>query len=172
MRPGSHGLRTPLTAIEGSVTLTSRHGERLEPQKLEQFAQEIRLATSQLASMISMLADANRMSSQPLTLTLRPVNVQACAETALKQQSPESKSRVDSTIPAELWVPGDPERLTLVLSNLLSNALKYSTATERCALSARLERRETLARAGLKCAVAEDAPDRWGGVTVTAGGGG
>ncbi len=163
----SHEFRTPLTAIDGYVTLISRHGERLEPQKLEQFAQEIRLATSQLASMISMLADANRMSSQPLTLTLRPVNVQACAETALKQQSPESKSRVDSTIPAELWVPGDPERLTLVLSNLLSNALKYSPATERCALSARLERRETLARAGLKCAVAEDAPDRWVVVTVT-----
>src|SRR5260370_8249454 len=111
MRPGSHGLRTPLTAIEGSVTLTSRHGERLEPQKLEQFAQEIRLATSQLASMISMLADANRMSSQPLTLTLRPANVQACAETALKQQSPEPQSRLDSPIPPHLCATADPETL-------------------------------------------------------------
>lgn len=163
----SHEFRTPLTAIDGYVTLISRHGEHLAHEKMEQFASEIRLATNQLAGMISMLADANRMSSQPLTLTLRPVNVREMAETTLKQQPPEAQARVDITVPEDLWVPADLDRLRLVISNLLSNAIKYSPEYARCELSARLESRETLARAGRAHVTADAAAERWVVVSVT-----
>lgn len=163
----SHEFRTPLTAIDGYVTLISRHGEHLAREKMEQFAGEIRLATNQLAGMISMLADANRMSSQPLTLTLRPVNVREVAESTMRQQPPESQTRVDITVPDDLWVPADLDRLRLVISNLVSNAVKYSPEYERCDLSARLESRETLARAGRAHATADGAADRWVVVSVT-----
>ena len=66
----SHEFRTPLTTIDGYVTLIGRHGLKLDPERLAQYATEIRQATSQLAGMISMLADANRMSDHLLELTL------------------------------------------------------------------------------------------------------
>jgi signal transduction histidine kinase len=157
----SHEFRTPLTAIDGYVSLISRHGQTLAHEKLEQFAQEIRTSTSQLASMISMLADANRMSSQPLQLTLRPLSVLAVAETAITQQPPESRGRLRNHVPRDLVVPADQDRLTLVISNLLSNALKYSPPDEPVELTARLETREALARAGRAHALAEGAPERW-----------
>jgi signal transduction histidine kinase len=163
----SHEFRTPLTAIDGYVSLISRHGERLESSKLEGFASEIRQASSQLASMINMLADANRMSTEPMNLTLRPVQIAACVATARGRQPPDAQDRIQPDVPADLWVNADVERLTLVLSNLLSNALKYSASSHPCVVSARIERRETLAEAGRTHAQPPGAAERWVVVSVT-----
>jgi signal transduction histidine kinase len=163
----SHEFRTPLTAIDGYVGLIGRHGPNLPKEKLEQFAQEIRLATSQLASMINMLADANRMTSQQLQLTLRPVHLQTVAQTAMRQQPPQSQARIHMAVDSDIWVPADPERLNQVVSNLLSNALKYSPEAMPCEVGARVESREALARAGRVHAAMDGAPARWVVVTVT-----
>lgn len=163
----SHEFRTPLTAIDGYVGLIGRHGPNLPKEKLEQFAQEIRLATTQLASMINMLADANRMTNQQLQLTLRPVHLLTVAQTATRQQPPQSQTRIQVAVDPEIWVPADPERLNQVVSNLLSNALKYSPEGMPCEISARAETREALARAGRPHAAAEGAPARWVVVTVS-----
>jgi signal transduction histidine kinase len=162
----SHEFRTPLTAIDGYVSLISRHGERLEPAKLETFAGEIRQASGQLASMINMLADANRIA-EPMTLTLRPTQVSANAATAHDRLPPEEQARLKADIPADLWVNADAERLTQVLSNLIGNALKYSPAGQPCTVSAQIERREALARAGHAPAQAAGAADRWVVVSVS-----
>ncbi|HEV2236292.1 MAG TPA: ATP-binding protein [Ktedonobacterales bacterium] len=142
----SHEFRTPLTAIDGYVSLISRHGERLEHTKLATFATEIRQASNQLASMINMLADANRMASEPMNLTLRPVRLEECVAMARGRQPPEAVDRVQLDVPADLWVNADADRLTMVLSNLLSNALKYSPTSQACAVNAASEPREALAR--------------------------
>ncbi len=163
----SHEFRTPLTAIDGYVGLISRHGEHLPKEKLEQFAQEIRLSTNQLAGMITMLADANRMSSQPLALILRAVNVADVVANVIKKQPPEAHQRIVDHVPPELWVAADEDRLSQVVSNLLSNALKYSSSHEPCELSARLETRASLARAGRQHASADAAVERWVVVSVT-----
>lgn len=157
----SHEFRTPLTAIEGYVSLISRHADHLPKDKLEQFSLEIRQATAQLSAMIGTLADANRMSSQPPAVTLVSVRVRAAAEAALRKQPPGAAERVDIQIPERLWVLADVERLETVLSNLLSNALKYSPAAEPCVVAAREESRAVLARANRPHAQPEGAPDRW-----------
>jgi signal transduction histidine kinase len=162
----SHEFRTPLTAIEGYVSLISRHADRLPKEKVEQFSLEIRQATSQLADMIGTLADANRMSTQPPTVSLAPVRVRTAAESALKKQPPGADQRVEIAVDDQTWIVADAERLEMVLSNLLSNALKYSPVAEPCVVTTREETREALAREGRAHARLEDAPDRWLVVSV------
>ena len=54
------------------------------------------------------------------------MTVRAAAEKAVSTQSPEAKARIMLDIPQEFSVEADEERLPLVFSNLISNALKYS----------------------------------------------
>jgi signal transduction histidine kinase len=74
---------------------------------------------------------------------------------------------VQGELPADLWINADAERLTQVLSNLISNALKYSAANLPCTLGAAIERRDALARAGRPHAQAPGAAERWVVVSVS-----
>lgn len=133
----SHEFRTPLTAIEGYMTLIQRHGDKLDKAKLLQFAEEIRTATSTLTSMINMLADANRMGTVPLQLAPKPVVAREAAAKAIATQAPDDALRIMLQIPGDLWVSADAERLVQTFSNLLSNAIKYSPASATCRVTAR-----------------------------------
>ncbi len=161
----SHEFRTPLTAIEGYVTLISRHGQKLEQEKLSTFAAEIHQATTQLAGMISMLADASRMSDQELRVSTRPVSLTDAASEAINRQPPSEKQRIQTRIEDALWVTADDERLPLVFSNLISNALKYSGPDKPCRVIARHIQRADLASRSRR-ALEEGAPEDWVIVTV------
>ncbi|MEO7001153.1 MAG: GAF domain-containing protein [Ktedonobacterales bacterium] len=162
----SHEFRTPLTAIEGYVTLIDRHGQKLDQAKLSQFASEIHQATKQLAGMISTLADANRMSDHPLQLTLRPVNLRAAAEKAVATQAEELRKRIEIKIAPDHWALADEERLPLVFSNLITNAVKYAPEGFPYVISAQTEARAALAASGRPHAMGGQAPDRWLAVGV------
>lgn len=157
----SHEFRTPVTAIEGYVTLITRHGHKLEQAKLDQFASEIHIATEQLMGMINMLHDANSIDTSPLVITPFPLNVRQAAEQAFSTQSPEAKARLQLDIPDDLWAMGDAERVTHIFSNLISNAIKYSPTHQPCQITARIETRGQLAQQGRAGTQAYDAPERW-----------
>ena len=157
----SHEFRTPLTAIEGYVTLISRHGDKLEQPKLDQFAGEIRQATAQLMGMIGRLHDANSLDEELLKVTPYPVEIRAIAEKAIGLQSPESKARLRLEMETEFWALADGERLLHVFSNLVGNAIKYSPADTMCRITARVERQESLAKLGLPHAEMEQASPQW-----------
>ena len=106
----------------------SKHGDRLDVERATRFADEIHRATIQLNSMISMLSDANRLSAQDLEVTVKPARVLDAIEQALYNQGPQARDRIAVEAPGDLGVLADPERLSIVFSNLLSNALKYARA--------------------------------------------
>jgi signal transduction histidine kinase len=157
----SHEFRTPVTAIEGYVTLIGRHQQKLDQTKLDQFAGEIRQATVQLMGMIDRLHDANSLDSQPLQLTPVPVCVRSAAEEAIAGQAPEAKARIMLDLAEDLWALADAKRLTIVFTNLLSNAIKYSHSHKPCQISARIEERATLVQQGRLRALAEGAAEQW-----------
>lgn len=157
----SHEFRTPLTTIDGYVSLIGRHAEKLDKARLEQYGREIRSATEQLTRMISTLVDVNRMDSEPLKIEPVAVNAYNAAERALANHAEEFKQRVRIEVPEDLWVLGDSDRLPVVFSNLVSNALKYGSQTTPCRVTARLEDVTALAERGRRIPTEPDAPRRW-----------
>jgi signal transduction histidine kinase len=157
----SHEFRTPLTTIDGYVSLIGRHADRLDKQKLDQYGKEIRSATEQLTRMISTLVDVNRMDSEPLKIVPEAVNARDAAERALANLPVDSKQRVTNDVPDNLWVSADPDRLPVVFSNLVSNALKYGSQTSPCRVTARIERAEVLAAQGRRVPVGPGVPTQW-----------
>ncbi|MDE3228541.1 MAG: HAMP domain-containing histidine kinase [Chloroflexota bacterium] len=116
--------------------------------------------------MISMLADANRMSTQPLRITPHPVNLAAVASDAIGAQPPDAKERITLRIADDVWVGGDDERLPLVFTNLVGNAIKYSGAGKSCRVSARQTTRADLVAAGRKLQIGGGDAQEWVVVTV------
>ncbi len=161
----SHEFRTPLTAIEGYGSLLSKHGDRLDVERATRFADEIHRATIQLNSMITMLSDANRLSAQDLEVTVKPARVLDAIEQALYNQGPQARERIAVEVPGDLGVLANPERLSTVFSNLLSNALKYA---EHGPITVRAsgESRAALVRAGRITPERAAVGERWVAMAV------
>jgi signal transduction histidine kinase/CheY-like chemotaxis protein len=126
----SHEIRTPLTSIKGSIELLG--DERFFPQndqqhKLLTIAQA---NTERLLHLISDILDFSKLESASLRLNLErqriePVLSQAAESmaTLLEEKTLTLDLQVDSPLPD---VVIDSDRIGQVLTNLISNAIKFS----------------------------------------------
>ena len=129
----SHELRTPLNAILGwsrmmvAGRLTEiQHGRAVQTIERNAVAQ---------AKLIDELLDVSRIISRKLKLSPRPIDVRAVVEAAIEscRVAAENKKLVlEVTLPpSSARVMGDADRLTQVVSNLLSNSIKFTPAGGR-----------------------------------------
>jgi len=126
----AHDLKTPLTAILGwAKSLQSR---RSDPDTVERASTAILRNARAQARLVDDLLDAERMARGKLTLKREWVNAGAVLRDAVETVQPEAEDRevyLDVEAAADLpALYGDAGRLTQVMWNLLSNALKHSPA--------------------------------------------
>ncbi len=140
----SHEFRTPLSAIHGYASLLQRHSAKLTMDQARRFSTEITRAAQQLVGMVTTLMDASRLDSRKFTLNPQPVEVRALAESALALVQPDIQQPIHMDMPADVWIHADPDRLRQVMTNLLTNAGKYSPPTSPIDFIARVEPRFTL----------------------------
>ena len=144
----SHEFRTPLTAISSSTDLLERYQNRLSPEKQQTHLYRIKSAVGRMTQMLNDIllmseAEAGKLQFNPAPLNLLKFCchlVEEVQPTAKKQQVIHFTYRSDFTLAAKetdeikkarfdflsglaVW---DEKLLRHILSNLLSNALKYS----------------------------------------------
>jgi PAS domain S-box-containing protein len=121
----SHDLRAPIRHISGFVDLLSAHsGEKLD-DKARHYVKTIKQAATQMGSLIDGLLSFSRLGRSEVHK--RPVDLQELVKGLWAELEPERRGRsVDWQVSALPTVAADPTMLRLVLSNLLSNALKYT----------------------------------------------
>lgn len=122
----AHELRTPLTAIKLAIDLTLRRakaGLSVDPATLD-------VATSsclQLERMVNDLVDAARSEREKMALELVRCDLgELAAQAITEQQATTNKPILFDPLQSPLSVVADPARIRQVLSNLISNAIKYS----------------------------------------------
>ncbi|TDQ18550.1 PAS domain S-box-containing protein [Algoriphagus boseongensis] len=124
----SHELRTPLNAISGSVYSLFQENPT-ENQKTA--LTTINFAVDNLIIMINDLLDFQKIEAGKLTIEKNPFNLQDLLDQIVKGLSFHAK---DSQNILELhvseglntFVKGDKTRLSQVLNNLITNALKFT----------------------------------------------
>ena len=124
----SHELRTPLTAIRGALGLLSHDGPARHDVKS---ANLIRIALSnsdRLVRLINDILDLDRLGSGRGRIEFRTVQLSQVVRQAIDNMAPVAEAAGvqlihDST---EVEVNGDSDRLLQVLTNLISNAVKFS----------------------------------------------
>ncbi len=125
LRAVSHDLRSPLTAILTQAELLQRQGL---PGPQRSGAEAIVASARRMNVMIQDLVDSARLESGQLQLNRRPVDLYAFLQ-ELKQRLAGAMDMERVQVTAEPGLPpvsADPDRLERILTNLISNALKYS----------------------------------------------
>ncbi len=136
----SHELKTPLTSIGMSVRLLrERHGETLEERDrelLDAAAEDV----DRLRDLVDDLLDLSKIESGRMEMNRETVPVSLMcdkATEALRAQADEQDISLDVDVPETLPdVTADPNKVTWVLNNLISNALRYSEPGDRICIQA------------------------------------
>lgn len=125
----SHELRSPLNAILGwtKILLNKQVDEKTQRNALETIEKSAR---SQ-AKLIDDLIDSSRVASGKMRLELRSLNLYEVVEGIYLAQLPAAVARKItlrfSSDQESIGVFGDPIRLQQIFSNLISNALKFTS---------------------------------------------
>lgn len=124
----SHELRTPLTSIRAFSEILQRNPE-LAPDKRQEFLDIIVRETARLTRLINDVLDLAKIDSGQMDWSFEEVDLGAVVREALAAVSQIFDDRsvhLECELPpGETWVHADPDRITQVLINLLSNAGKF-----------------------------------------------
>jgi signal transduction histidine kinase len=126
----SHELKTPMTSIRGYTDLLSQGvvGEINDSQA--NFLSTIRTNVGRMATLVSDLADVSRIEADRLRLEFSAVDIgQVIDEVSHSQKAliDEKNQELRVDLPADVpAVWGDQHRLVQILTNLVSNANKYT----------------------------------------------
>ena len=126
----SHDLRAPLRAIDGfSSTLLKDYGDRLDRRGHDRL-QRVRTAAQRMANLIDDLLNLSRVSRSDIVL--QDINLSEIARDIvadLQQAEPDRRMEVD--IQPELRAEGDKRLMSIALTNLLTNAWKFTGHTDQ-----------------------------------------
>lgn len=135
----SHELRTPLTAMLGWVRML-RTG-RLEPAQHARALETIERNTRLQSQLINDLLDVSRIVAGKLQLDSQAVDLLAVVDDTVESLRRDAEARglvlETSLDPATAPVLGDATRLQQVAGNLLSNAMKFTSAGGRITVDLR-----------------------------------
>ena len=134
----SHELRMPLTSIKGAATTLLDAAEDLDPAEMRQFHRIIVDRADHMRKLIGDLLDVARIETGSLSVDPEPTEITVLVDRARNAFS-SAGGRNDLAIDIAPELPpvmADRRRIVQVISNLLSNASKYSPESSIIRVSA------------------------------------
>lgn len=126
----SHELRTPLSAVKGYLSLLTQEKTGTLNETQIEFLTHIQFATDRLHRMLSDLLSISRMETGQLQLRFESVPIREVIAEEIKIFQPMAEKKeitLEFLEENELGtVPCDRDRITQVIENLISNAIKYT----------------------------------------------
>ena len=128
----SHELRTPVALIKGYASTLRRDDARWDKATISESLAVIEEEADRLSKMVDDLLDASRLQAGGLSLNLADVSLTLLAQRVADRFTTQSNNhRIVADFPEKFPVVlADETRLEQVISNLVSNALKYAPKGE------------------------------------------
>jgi NtrC-family two-component system sensor histidine kinase KinB len=126
----SHELRTPLTSIGMSIDLLMESGRKKLGEKEQQLLSAAHEDVQRLKVLVNNLLDLSRIEAGKMEIEFSSIPVRLLFEkvvTVFKTQAEEKAVVFSYHVPEALPnVKADDNKITWVLTNLISNALRYT----------------------------------------------
>ena len=124
----SHEIRTPLSIIDGSARRIGGKAEQLSGDEIRQRTDTIRLSVRRLTQLVERTLESSRYAEGHIALKPSEFDPKAFLTGIIARERESATSHVFNLsvdgLPDQLT--GDPTLLDHVISNILSNAVKYS----------------------------------------------
>jgi signal transduction histidine kinase len=125
-----HDVRQPLTIVEGSLVLAARWLRRppVDTVKLTETIDGALIASQEMSLLTETLADASRIAMGSVDLEREPTDLWRVIDEAIELLDPSSRARIEVMSEMRGRAVGDWDRRAIrrVMTNLLTNAVKYS----------------------------------------------
>lgn len=123
----SHELKTPLAVMGNYATMLQRPG--ITEEEKNEYAKSISEAARRLAQLITNILKLNKLENQQIFPTPQEFDLgeQLCESLLMFEDAWEAKNlEIETDIQDDVRIQSDPELLSLVWNNLISNAVKFT----------------------------------------------
>jgi PAS domain S-box-containing protein len=123
----AHELRNPMVPIRNAVRILERTDHDID--RRESATRILRRQTDHLARLVDDLLEASRVTRGRIDLRMEPVLAANAIHQAVEAARPLAQERhqvLTVDVPPATRLVADPVRLTQIVSNLLTNAVKYT----------------------------------------------
>ncbi len=125
----SHELRTPVTSIKAYAEVLQDMFEESGDTEHAGLMKKMDAQIDRLAQLIRSLLDVTKLSEGKLQFAKETINLSELIADTRDELQRATKHELSFTPSAIPKVVGDPERIRQVLTNIISNAIKYSPET-------------------------------------------
>jgi len=136
----SHELKTPLAVMGNYATMLQRPG--ITEAEKNEYAKAISEAARRLAQLITNILKLNKLENQQIFPQPKEFDLgeQLCASLLQFEDAWEGKNlEIETQIEEDVRIKSDPELLSLVWNNLISNAVKFTPEGGTVSVSLRTE---------------------------------
>lgn len=128
----AHELRNPLTAVKGFSGLISNSAKANGYQKILSYGEQINAQSDKMMELINDLLDITRIEIGKFNYNESFFPIDALIKEVISHQQIISKNRtLEHKTHIKKIIYGDRYRIGQVITNLISNALKYSPETKK-----------------------------------------
>jgi PAS domain S-box-containing protein len=136
----SHELRTPIATVQvvAEALLHAHRNDTLDSRRLVAGLARLDASVQRLSTLLNELLDVSRLVSGPRPLKRERTDIGALVEDVVRRfEEVEQADRMDFSTEPDVTAPVDATRLEQVVTNLLDNALRYSSPPSRIEVTVR-----------------------------------
>ncbi|MDQ4094962.1 MAG: ATP-binding protein [Actinomycetota bacterium] len=143
----SHELKSPVAGLQ---TLAEAIQQAVEddPTMVAHFSKRIAHEADRLGRLVRDLLDLSRLED-PTTIAQEPADLSALARNEVEAVRSDAETKgvtLEEMIVSDIWLRGDGHQLSLLVRNLLENAIRYTPAGGRVSLEVFRRGREAFVR--------------------------
>ncbi len=152
----SHELRTPLTSIKGSLALLKANMFGELPEQVVRMIDIAHTNAERLTNLVNDILDIEKIEAGKLSFHVEPLELGGFLRRTVDANMGLAQSAGVSLrlahCPKRMMLDADPDRLVQVVTNLISNAIKYTPMAGEVTVSARADKQS------VRIAIADQGP--------------